>query len=141
MSNDNSTKYLCKFNEKGERQETYLSCEYTDEQKQEMFNKGFVEIDESEWNYYVGNMGNGDNNTGYIRDPQTGKPVSAPPYVPSKAEKLATLEAQYEADKNELKSYLMDAILADDNATVAEIKQEMAEKEAQYQTDRAELEG
>ncbi len=132
------TKYLCKFNEKGERQDTYLSCEYNDEQKQEMFNKGFVEIDEEEWNYYVGNKGNGDNGTGYIR--MNGKPVSAPPYVPTKAEKIATLEAQYEADKSELKGYLMDAILADDTDTVDELKAETAEREAQYQQDRKDIE-
>jgi hypothetical protein len=118
-------KYLCLFDANGYRRETYLSCEYTDEQKQEMFNKGFVEIDEEEWSYYVGNKGNGDNGTGYIR--VNGKPVSAPPYVPSKAEKLATIEAQYEANKNELKGYLMDAILSGDDETVAELKEEMAE--------------
>ena len=131
-------KYLCKFDNQGYRQETYLSCEYTEEQKADMIAKGFVEIDEDEWSYYVGNMGSGDNGTGYIR--VDGKPVSAPPHAPSKAEKLAALEAQYEADKEELKGYLMDAILADDNATVAEIKQEMAEREAQYQTDREQIE-
>ena len=132
------TMYLCKFNEKGERQDTYLSCEYNAQQKQEMFDKGFVEIDEEEWNYYVGNKGMGDNGTGYIR--VNGKPVSAPPYVPSKEEKLASLEARYESDKDELKGYLMDAILSGDDDTVAELKEEMAELEAQYQSDRKELE-
>ena len=47
--------YLCKFDLNGFRRETYLSCEYTDEQKAEMIAQGFVEIDEDEWNYYVGN--------------------------------------------------------------------------------------
>lgn len=133
-------KYLCRFDNEGYRQETRLSCEYTEEQKAEMIAQGFVEIDEEEWNYYVGNHGDGDNGTGYIRDPQTGKPVSAPPYVPSKAEKLAQLEAQYEDDKNELKGYLMDAILADDTDTVDELKAERAEREAQYQQDRKDIE-
>jgi hypothetical protein len=134
-------KYLCKFDENGYRTETYLSCEYTDEQKQEMFNKGFVEINEEEWSYYVGNMGEGDNGTGYIRDPQTGKPISAPPYVSTKEEKLSQLEDEYEANKNELKNYLMDAILNGDDETVTELKEEMADIEAQYQLDRKELEG
>lgn len=58
-----------------------------------------------------------------------------------KVGKLANLEAEYEANKNELKDYLMDAILSDDNDTVAELKEEMAEIEAQYQIDRKELEG
>jgi hypothetical protein len=130
--------YLCRFDNNGYRNETYLSCEYNAEQKQEMFDKGFVEIDEEEWNYYVGNKGMGDNGTGYIR--VNGKPVSAPPYVPSKEEKLENLERQYESDKEELKGYLMDAILSGDDETVAELKEEMAELEAQYQSDRKELE-
>lgn len=134
------TKYLCKFNEQGYRHETYLSCEYTDEQKQEMFNSGFVEIDEEEWSYYVGNKGMGDNGTGYVRG-KDGKPVSAPAYVPTKAEKIAQLENQYNTQKAEIKGYLMEAILSDDTDTVAELKQEMADIEADYQSKREELEG
>ena len=133
--------YLCLFDADGRRGETRLSVEYTDEQKEEMLKNGFVEISEEDWNYYVGNKGMGDNGTGYIRDPQTGKPVSAPVHIPTKAEKIARLEAQYEADKKKLKGYIVDAILSDDAEVVAEIKEEMAEIEAQYQHDREELEG
>lgn len=135
------TKYLCKFDSEGRRQETYLSREYNDEQKQEMFNQGFVEITQEEWEYYVGNKGTGDNGTGYIRDAKTGKPVSAPPYIPSKAEKIARLEAQYNTQKEEIKGYLMEAILSDDTDTITELKQEMADIEADYQRKREELEG
>lgn len=60
---------------------------------------------------------------------------------PTKTEKLAQLEAQYEAQKNELKGYLMDAMLLDDADTIADLKQEMAEIEAEYQAKREELEG
>lgn len=71
--------YLCKFDSEGNRTETFLGCEYSNEQKAEMLSNGYVEISEEEWNYYVGNNGQGDNGTGYIRDVVTGKPVSAPP--------------------------------------------------------------
>ena len=133
------TTYLCKFVEKGFRRETYLSCEYSDEQKAEMIANGFVEIPEEEWSYYVGNKGMGDNGTGYIRDAKTGKPISAPPHVPTKAEKLAQLESQYNTDKAELKGYMVDAIIADDTDTVAELKQEMADLEADYEANRKEI--
>lgn len=126
-------KFLCKFNSEGKRIETRLSCEYTEGKKADMIGDGYIEIGEEEWKLYCEDGGNK-----YIRI--DGKPTLAPPHVPTKAEKLATLEAQYEADKEELKGYLMDAILTDDNATVAEIKQEMAEREAQYQTDREQIE-
>ena len=41
--------------------------------------EGYCEIPAEDWHYYIGNHGQGANGTGYIRDPQTGKPVSAPP--------------------------------------------------------------
>lgn len=134
------TKYLCLFDSDGRRGETHLSCEYSEEAKQKMIESGFVEIDEEEWSYYVGNKGAGDNGTGYVRG-KDGKPVSAPAHVPSKAEKLMSLEAQYEADKKALKDYLMDAIIADDTEAVEDIKAEMAEIEADYLEKREELEG
>jgi hypothetical protein len=127
-------RYLCKFDSQGYRNETYLSCEYTDEQKQEMFNKGFVEIDEEEWKLYCEDGGNK-----YIR--VDGKPVLAPPHIPSKEEKISQLEAEYEAQKTELKGYLMDAMLSDDADTIDDLKQEMADIEAEYQLKREELEG
>jgi hypothetical protein len=135
------TKYLCKFDEQGYRHETYLSCEYNDEQKQEMFNKGFVEIDGEEWSYYVGNMGEGDNGTGYIRDPQTGKPISAPPHVPTKAEKLAQLEAEYKAEKAKLEGYFTTALLMDDSDTQDELKEELADLESWYAEEKEAIEG
>ena len=41
-----------------------------------------MEISDEDYQHYVGNRGTGDNGTGYIRDPKTGKPVSAPPAPP-----------------------------------------------------------
>lgn len=141
MMEEKEVTYLCKFDTKGYRQETYLSCEYTDEQKANMIANGFVEISEEDWNYYVGNKGMGDNGTGYVRDAKTGKPVSAPPYIPSKAEKIVRLEAQYNTQKEEVKGYLLEAILSDDTDTISDLKQEMADIEADYQAKREELEG
>ena len=43
---------------------------------------GCTEISDEDYQHYVGNRGTGDNGTGYIRDPKTGKPVSAPPAPP-----------------------------------------------------------
>lgn len=59
---------------------------------------------------------------------------------PTKEEKLAELEMQYKADKQEIKGYLMDAILLDDDETGEELKQEMADIEADYKAKRAEIE-
>lgn len=133
--------YLCKFDENGRRGETHLSVDYTDEQKEEMIAKGFVEIDEEEWNYYVGNHGDGNNGTGYIRDSKTGKPISAPAHVPTKDELLTQLENEYNADKAELMKYYTEAMLVDDTEVMAELKNEMTELEAEYEAKRKEIEG
>ena len=133
------TKYLCKFDEQGYRQETYLSCEYNDEQKTKMIEDGYVEITQDEWEYYVGNKGEGDNGTGYIR--VDGKPVSAPPYVPTKEEKLAELESEYQQEKAKLEGYFSTALLMDDTETQDELKAELSELETWYAEEKAEIEG
>ena len=94
--------YLCKFDTEGNRGETHATAGMRDEEKSAYLASGFVEIPESEWLYYIGGMGRGDNGTGYIRDTKTGKPVSAPPAPavdedpqepPVDAERLAVYEA------------------------------------------------
>ena len=71
--------YLCEFDENGNRGETYDTAGMSKEEKQSKLDAGFVEIAEEEWNYLVGNRGQGDNNTGYIYDVATKKVKSAPP--------------------------------------------------------------
>lgn len=73
--------YLAKFDDSGACRAIYLSGTKSAEET-----AGCVEISDEEWAYYIGNRGAGDNGTGYIRDPKTGKPVSAPPDPPVKAE-------------------------------------------------------
>lgn len=77
---------------------------------------------------------------GYYTEQEWKQLHPEPIHVPTKAEKLAELEMQYEADKQEIKNYLIDAILLDDNETVEELKQEMADIEADYKANREEIE-
>lgn len=128
-------KYLCLFDENGRRGETHLSCEYSEEQKQEMLEAGYVEISQDEWDIYVGNKGMGDNGTGYVRG-KDGKPISAPAHVPSKDEKLAVLDSQYDADKAELTRYFAEAMLAGDDDLMAELREEMAGIDEAYEAER-----
>lgn len=89
--------YLARFDESGKCKAIYLAGTKSAEEL-----AGCVEISDEEWAYYIGNRGMGDNGTGYIRDPQTGKPVSAPPAPlveaepqepPIDEERLAAFEA------------------------------------------------
>ena len=107
--------YLYLFDTQGHRQETLLACEFSEEEKAEKIEAGYIEISQEDWEYYVGNKG-----TGYIRDPQTGKPVSAPAHVPTKEELLSQLENEYSTDKEELMKYYTQASLADKAEVMAE---------------------
>lgn len=96
---------------------------------------GYIEIPKEEWEYYIGLRGSGDNGTGYIRDPKTGKPVSAPAYVPTIAEKVVALDNQYAADKKVLANYYLDAALAGDTDTQNALRDEMTALNEQYDAD------
>ena len=75
---------LSKFDAHGVRTSTVLSgVHYTsDEERQKYINDGYIPISDEDYQHYIGNRGMGDNGTGYIRDPETGKPVSAPSAPP-----------------------------------------------------------
>lgn len=102
---------------------------------------GYIEIPKEDWEYYIGAHGSGDNGTGYIRDPKTGKPVSAPPYVPTVEEKVEALDNQYAADKKVLANYYLDAALAGDTDTQNALRAEMAALNEQYDADVKALKG
>ena len=96
---------------------------------------GYIEIPKEDWEYYIGAHGSGDNGTGYIRDPKTGKPVSAPAYVPTVGEKVEALDNQYAADKKVLANYYLDAALAGDTDTQNALRDEMTALNEQYDAD------
>ena len=77
-------KYLAKFDATGRRETTIVKGVHyaTDEERQKYINDGYIPISNEDYQHYIGNRGAGDNGTGYIRDPETGKPVSAPPASP-----------------------------------------------------------
>lgn len=131
--------YLCKFDSEGRRTETLLTCEFTKEEKAEKLEQSYIEISEEDWNYYVGNKGQGKNGTGYIRG-KDGKPTDAPAYVPSKEERLAALDAQYDSDKDVLAKYYLDAVLSSNTDLQAELKAELDALNTQYEAARKEIE-
>lgn len=88
--------YLAQFDDNGVRLTSVplaLADDYGGEEK--LLAEGYVVISEEDWHHYIGNRGTGDNGTGYIRDPKTGKPVSAPlpPLPPVEDVAASTWEA------------------------------------------------
>lgn len=125
--------YLAKFDENGYRTTTLLACEYTEEQKSQMYADGFVDLSEEDWNYYIGNMGMGVNGTGYIRDSETGKPVDAPPPAPpTKEQRIAELDSDYKSNVSDLQNYMALAMLRNDTDLIAELQDEFLELQIAY---------
>ena len=60
--------------------------------------------------------------------------------MPTKEEKLAALDSQYDSDKAELTRYFTDALLAGDTDTQEELKAELLELDADYKAQRKEIE-
>ena len=86
---------LSKFDTAGNRKATVIiGIHYTtNAERQKYIDDDYVLISEEEYQYYIGNRGQGDNGTGYIRDPETGKPISAPP-APAADPELQEMDVQ-----------------------------------------------
>ena len=117
--------YLCKFDENGKRFAAYPVDEaMTPQKKQAYADDGYIPISDEDYQHYIGNRGAGDNGTGYIRDPKTGKPVSAPAYTPTQEEHANQLAASYAARVQELNNEIV-AVMADgDEDLITELKAE-----------------
>ena len=133
--------YLCKFDVDGRRTATVVEGVHytTEKEKKKYLDEGYIETSAEDYAYYVGNKGTGANGAGYIRGAD-GKPTDAPAYTPSVDEKKQAIIAQYESDKAELQKQLMDAIMYDDAALQAEIREDMAAVDEQFDKDIKELE-
>lgn len=117
--------YLCKFNEDGKREASIPSTlvdNYGGEEK--LLSEGYIKITTEDYQYYVGNRGEGDNGTGYIRDTETGKPVSAPARVITKEEQANALKSEYEANIKAVDEAIQIAQNNGDDKYVTELQQE-----------------
>ena len=127
--------YVAKFNSKGSCMEIYEDNMFP-EVKAEMLANGYFEISDTERDYYVGNIGAGDNGTGYIRDDVTGKPVSAPPAPkPSKAQRIAQLEKDFESARFTIGTYYMEVVFDNNVEVQKDLQTELSELKEQFESD------
>lgn len=78
---------------------------------------------------------------GYYTEAEWKELHPEPIHVPTKAEKLAQLEAEYLGEKAKLEGYFTTALLMDDTDTQAELKEELANLEAWYKEEKEAIEG
>lgn len=132
--------YLSKFDSDGKQITSYpLDDMLIDDKKAELIADGYIEISKEDWNYYVGNNGLGGNGTGYIRGAD-GKPTSAPPYTPTNEGKLAKLDSDYSAQKQELASEYTDALIHADTDAQELVQKEMTELDEWYDEEYRKIE-
>lgn len=76
--------YIIKFDENGNRQETYVKEEMTEERIQELLEEGYIEINEEDYQLLIGNT----DGKVHIRKEVDGEVVyeEEPPYVPTQDE-------------------------------------------------------
>lgn len=132
--------YLMKFDEKGKKIAAVplaLADDWGGEEK--LKSEGYIEISDEDWNYYTGNMGDGDNGTGYIRDSATGKPISAPARVITLEEQANALKSEYEANIKAVDEAIQIAKNNNDTEYVAELQQERQNTLDEYATKLEEL--
>lgn len=126
--------YYCKFDDAGTRVDTVPDF-LTDSHggAAALIAAGYIKVPDDEYQYYAGNQGTGDNNTGYVRS-SDGKPVSAVAYVQTTAEKLTAIKSTYESQIADLKDALATATLAADDTLIASLKTDYAAAMTAYQT-------
>ena len=107
--------------------------------EEKLKSEGYIEISDEDWNYYTGNMGDGDNGTGYIRDSATGKPISAPARVITLEEQANALKSEYEANVKAIDEAIQVAKNNNDAEYVAELQQERQNTLNEYATKLEEL--
>ena len=129
------TEYLAKFDASGRREATVVSGVHytTDKERQTYITDGYIQISDEDYHHYIGNRGAGDNGTGYIRNPQTGKPVSAPAYTPTQEERANQLAVSYAARVQELNNEIVAAMADGDEALITELKAEKGKALEAYQ--------
>lgn len=127
--------YLAKFDAVGYRETTVVSGVHyaTDEERQKYLEDGYIVISDEDYQHYIGNRGAGDNGTGYIRDPKTGKPVSAPAYTPTQEERANQLATSYAARVQELNNEIVAAMADGDEDLITELKAEKDKALGAYQ--------
>ena len=132
--------YLIKFDEEGKKIAAVplaLADDWGGEEKLKA--EGYIETSDEDWNYYTGNMGDGDNGTGYIRDSATGKPISAPARVITLEERANVLKSEYEANVKAIDEAIQIAKNNGDTEYVTELQQERQNTLDEYATKLEEL--
>ena len=133
--------YLVLFDKNGKKVSGKVDgINYTnDSERQALLDAGYVVVEPHDFDLYCNQIG-GENGTGYVRDQVSGKPVSAPAYVPSKEDISTMLYYECQRDLEEIDAQIINAIVIKDNELIEELRQERDDRIAEYEAALDELE-
>ena len=125
--------YFCKFNDNGEREASIPSTMVDNYGgKEKLMFDGYIEISDEDYQYYVGNKGQGNNGTGYIRDSTTGKPISAPARVITLEEQANALKSACDTDVQAIDNAIDVANKNGNTERIAELQKMRQQRIQQY---------
>lgn len=132
--------YLIKFDEDGNRGETYDAVFMTDAEIDDYKSKGFVAVSTKD---YMNLLGNNDEQQQYIRQ-SDGTFIPKPAHVPTaeetQATKLSELDSEYAAKLDDNKNSIIVAATVDQDEEYAnELRKERQTLQAEYAEKRGEL--
>ena len=132
--------YFCKFNKNGEREASVPST-LVDRYggKENLISDGYIEISDEDYQYYVGNRGQGNNGTGYIRDSTTGKPISAPTRVITLEEQANALKAACDTDIEAIDNAIDVATKNKNTERIGQLQEMRQQRIQQYANELEEL--
>jgi len=114
-----------------------FTAETPEDKKSELIEQGYIEGNAYDMSIYSNTTG-GANGTGYLRDSETGEPIDAPPYVPTKIEIADWL---YDKTSQEIKSIenAMTLALINNDANLENLRTERETLVEEYKEALAEL--
>lgn len=135
MSKNYQGYYLVLPDEKGNRKDTKTAAIMTEVEVKEYQEQGYILLEKEQFCLLIGNRGGGE----HIINPKTGEITEAPPYEPTVEEKLAALDAEYEAKISEVNNAILLAVAENDTELQAELVAEKTALKAEYEQKRSEL--
>lgn len=134
MYNENyNNKYLILPADDGTRADTKLAQEFSDEDIAAMLASGYVILDKPTFSKLIGNTGKA------YSIAKDGELYETPPYVPTADDKLAALDAEYEAKFDEINNAIIIAAAEGDDALQSELAAEKAALKEEYIQKRGEI--
>ena len=131
--------FLMLFDETGRLIKYFpITSDMPEEQKAYLLEQGYIEGNVNEMATFANTTG-GANGTGYLRDSETGEPIDAPPYVPTKIEIADWLYDKTSQEIKSIENAMTLALINNDATNLENLRTERETLVEEYKEALAEL--